>query len=100
MPGHGSRRGEPFTAEAAIGTIRTALLEGSTAGQPHLVGCSLGGMVAIHTAGRYPELVRSLVAAGCSTQPGARSAGLYARLIGWSDRAGEAPVRRLLGEEG
>ncbi|MBB1484130.1 alpha/beta hydrolase [Tessaracoccus sp. MC1865] len=100
LPGHGSRRDETFTSQSALDTIRAALLEASTAGPAHLVGCSLGGMLAIHAAARFPEVVRSLVASGCSTQPGRRSAAFYGRLIGWTDRAGEAPLRRVLGPAG
>ena len=100
LPGHGSRRDEVFTGEAAVETIRAALEEGATAGPPHLVGCSLGGMLAIHAASLYPEMVRSLVAAACSTQPGRRSARLYGRAVSLVDRAGEAPLYRVLGRAG
>lgn len=100
LPGHGDRKDEPFTGDAAIDTIHAALAEGADGGPAHLVGCSLGGMLAIHAASLRPGMVRSLVGAACSTQPGRRGAALYGQLVTWFDRAGERPLRRVLGEEG
>ena len=100
LPGHGTRRDEPFTARAAMGTIRDALEAGADGEPAHLVGCSLGGMLAIHAAAESPGMVRSLVAAGCSTQPGRRGAAAYGTLVKLFDRAGEGPLHRVLGREG
>lgn len=100
LPGHGDRKDEAFTGDAAIETIHDALLEGSTEGPPHLIGCSLGGMLAIHAASERPELISSLVAAGCSTQPSRRAAAVYGQVVTWFDRGGEKPLRRVLGDEG
>ncbi|MGP9537421.1 alpha/beta fold hydrolase [Brachybacterium sp. AOP43-C2-M15] len=52
LPGHGRRRGEPFALEAAIAAIEEQVRGAADAtGLPvHLVGSSLGGMLAIHAA--------------------------------------------------
>lgn len=52
LPGHGSRREEPFTLELALDTIEHAVRELHTStGEPVLLmGSSLGGMLAIHAA--------------------------------------------------
>ncbi|MCC2594257.1 alpha/beta hydrolase [Tessaracoccus sp. OS52] len=98
LPGHGDRRDEEFTAVAAVDAIRAAL---EASGEPaHLVGHSLGGMLAIHAAATHPGLVRTLTAACCSVQPSAHTAGFYGGLIRAADRLGERPVRRLLGADG
>lgn len=100
LPGHGDRKDEEFSGAAAIETIHEALEAGVADGPAHLVGCSLGGMLAIHAAALRPDLVRSLVAAACSTQPGRRGAALYGKVVTWFDRAGEKPLRRVLGPTG
>lgn len=86
LPGHGAREGEAFTVDAAVDVIRAALDEAHAAGDAPvlLAGLSLGGYLSIETAGRHPELVDGLVAAGSGALP--RGAGLagylaIARLI-------------------
>lgn len=97
LPGHGDRAGERFTAEAALRTIEDALAQAD--GPAHLVGCSLGGMLALHAAAGTGHPLASVVAAGCSTQPGPGSARAYGKVIGLVDRwGGEAAVRRVMGE--
>lgn len=98
LPGHGERRGEEFTAESAVATIHSALREGADGAPAQLVGASLGGMLAIHAAAQRPELVRGLVAAACSTQPSRLLAHLYGEAVIRLDRAGEGPLRRVLGD--
>lgn len=99
LPGHGDRRGEPFTTAGAIAAIEDAL--GEAGEGAHLVGCSLGGMFALHAAAATQLTLGSVIAAGCSTQPRPSTARLYGRLIGAVDRAGgEAAVRRVMGAEG
>ncbi|MBB5831718.1 alpha/beta fold hydrolase [Brachybacterium aquaticum] len=118
LPGHGSRREEPFTLEAAVAAIEDAVREASErAGYPaHLVGSSLGGMLAIHAAARLssdahhlgvPSPLGSLVACGAAVQPTPLTARLYAALIGATDllpsmRTGQGsfPFTWLLGEDG
>lgn len=99
LPGHGGRMAEEFTLDAAIQTIDDAI--GRCGGRVHLVGCSLGGMLAIHAAARTTRPLASLIAAGCSTQPGVGTARLYGRLIGFVDSiGGEDIIRLVIGEDG
>ncbi|MGP4915326.1 alpha/beta fold hydrolase [Brachybacterium tyrofermentans] len=71
LPGHGVHRGEPFTLTEATATISRAVLTAAEATGPatvHLVGSSLGGMLAIHAAA-------ALCAGGLDRADEARSAG-------------------------
>lgn len=90
LPGHGTRRGEPFTLEAAITAItdaisRAATMTGSDDGaaecRVHLVGSSLGGMLAIHAAAARPAALASLTVCGGTVQPTPGTARLYGRLL-------------------
>lgn len=98
LPGHGERREEEFSLAGAISVIHAALREAG--GRAHLVGSSLGGMLAIHAAGTAPELVSSLVACACSTQPLPLTAGAYARGLSASSHFPEGVSRRLVGTVG
>ena len=124
LPGHGARRGEPFTLEAAQSVIEGAARTAheATALPVHLVGSSLGGMLAIRSAARLGAADRadagtdragaspvlgSLVACGAAVQPTPLTARLYARLITATDllpamrRGSEAfPFTWLLGRDG
>lgn len=123
LPGHGARRGEAFTLEAAESVIEEAVRTAhAEAGLPvHLVGSSLGGMLAIHSAARLARAggthadplgplsdpLGSLVACGAALQPSPRGARLYAALIGLADRlpamrtdADGALFARVLGSAG
>lgn len=124
LPGHGARRGEPFTLEAAQAVIEGAARSAheATALPVHLVGSSLGGMLAIRSAARLNAADRadagtdragaspvlgSLVACGAAVQPTPLTARLYARLITATDllpamrRGSEAfPFTCLLGRDG
>ena len=66
LPGHGSRRGERFTMEAAVATI--ADLTRSLDGAPViLAGDSLGGFTALASAAAVPQAqLRGLVLSGCT----------------------------------
>ncbi|MEV5480285.1 MULTISPECIES: alpha/beta fold hydrolase [Streptomyces] len=75
LPGHGSRRGEPFTVAGAVAAVADAIDE--LGGRALLVGLSLGGFVATATAGAHPDRVLGLVAMGCSTQPSGLFAATY-----------------------
>jgi len=112
LPGHGTRRGEPFTLEAAVAAIETAVRRAHEAADlpVHLVGSSLGGMLAIRAAARLsraPGVLGSLTACGAALQPTARGALWYGRLIGWADvvpgmRTGASgrPFSWILGRDG
>src|SRR4249919_2310853 len=66
LPGHGIRRDEPFTLEAAVETVRQAVA--SVAPAPVIVaGDSLGGYVTMASAGALPaSQLRGIVASGCT----------------------------------
>lgn len=85
LPGHGSRIGDVFTIPAAVAVIDDAV--GRRQGPVLLVGLSLGGYLAIHYAGAFPDRVGGLVAASCQTLP--RGPGL------WGYRALARGIRRL-----
>ncbi len=67
LPGHGERRGERFTLEAAVDAVASGVDD--VGGRALVVGLSLGGYVAIEHRARRPEQVAGLVAAGCCTPP-------------------------------
>jgi pimeloyl-ACP methyl ester carboxylesterase len=65
LPGMGASSGEPWlgiaeSADAVAEVIRTQCPDGSA----HVVGLSLGGLVALRLAERAPEQVRSLIVSG------------------------------------
>jgi pimeloyl-ACP methyl ester carboxylesterase len=70
LPGHGARRGEPFTLEGAVDAVTRGVDD--VGGRALVVGLSLGGYVAIEARARFPEQVAGLVAAACSTPPATR----------------------------
>lgn len=76
LPGHGERRGERFTLEAAVGAVADGV--DAVGGRALVVGLSLGGYVGIAHAARRPDQVAGLVAAACSTRP------LVALVDGWA----------------
>jgi pimeloyl-ACP methyl ester carboxylesterase len=78
LPGHGGRRGETFTRDGAVATVRDAV--DGVGGRALVAGLSLGGYTAITHAARHPEQVAGLVAAGCSTRPLAALVGGWALL--------------------
>ncbi|QIK10707.1 alpha/beta fold hydrolase [Streptomyces sp. ID38640] len=67
LPGHGDRRGEPFGIPDAVAAVTDAVDE--LGGRALLVGLSLGGYVALATAGAHPDRVLGLVAMGCTALP-------------------------------
>ena len=83
LPGHGTRRREPFELTTALETITAAV---RLAPRPvHLVGSSLGGMLALHAAARGPGNVASLTVCGGAVQPTPLSARLYGAMIELAD---------------
>ncbi|MBI2776129.1 MAG: alpha/beta fold hydrolase [Chloroflexi bacterium] len=94
LPGHGRLGAEAFDLERAAGLVLEAIrAEGG--GRPGIVvGLSLGGYVAIAAAAREPALVRGLVLAGASAEPGGPAAAAF-RLFAWFLRA--MPSRGLDG---
>ena len=110
LPGHGSRRDEPFTLQEALATIEQAVRRSHAgSGLPvHLVGSSLGGMLAMRAAAEIetsPGVLGGLVACGAALQPGPRGTQLYGQLFGWAEavpgmRDGGWMFRWLLGADG
>lgn len=107
LPGHGTRRAEPFLLEAALTGIEDALAAAPGQGPVHLVGSSLGGLLAIAVAGRRPARLGSLTACGAAVRPSPLTARLYAALIAATDRlpgagadADPRLLRLLLGADG
>lgn len=107
LPGHGSRRSEPFTLDRAVAVVMAAIDE--VGGRALVVGHSLGGGVATATAGRHPDAVAGVIGIGC-TFPAGRSAAAGAKLYrafgAWvgrpgttADRATEWLFHRLLPPE-
>jgi pimeloyl-ACP methyl ester carboxylesterase len=76
LPGHGERRGEPFTLDGAHETLERAVDE--VGGRALVVGLSLGGYVSMRHAARRPDQVAGLVAAACSTRPAPLLVGAWA----------------------
>ncbi len=66
LPGHGSRRGEPFTLAEAVRTVAAAAA--AVAPRPVvLAGDSLGGFICMAAAGALPAAqLRGLVLSGCT----------------------------------
>lgn len=75
LPGHGARRGEPFTLEEAMASIDRAVREAS--GPVVLVGHSMGGLLTTAYTGSRPRPpVAALIGASCTALPrGAALAG-------------------------
>ncbi|GII91140.1 alpha/beta fold hydrolase [Sinosporangium siamense] len=67
LPGHGTRRGEPFTMRAATDAVAAAI--DHLGGRALVAGLSLGGYVALAAAQRHPEQVAGVVAMGCTAVP-------------------------------
>lgn len=92
LPGHGARRAEPFTLTSATTTIMEAVRSAAETVGPaavHLVGSSLGGMLAIHAAAELCARaasapvapLASLTVCGSAVQPSALTARLYGRAM-------------------
>ncbi|MDA0563424.1 alpha/beta hydrolase [Streptomonospora sp. S1-112] len=67
LPGHGTRRGEPFTLGSAVQAVVDTVE--SLGPRALVVGLSMGGFVSIATAAAIPHRVAGLVAAGCTARP-------------------------------
>ncbi|WP_114856380.1 alpha/beta fold hydrolase [Brachybacterium sp. YJGR34] len=95
LPGHGRRRGEPFTLRGALATIDEAVE--ACAEPPLLVGLSLGGYLTLHWAGTRPDRLAGVVAADCTIVPGpamARLYGLWMAMKDWMPGDSDARIAR------
>jgi pimeloyl-ACP methyl ester carboxylesterase len=68
LPGHGSRRDEPFRLERAVEHVAQTV-DLAANGRALIVGLSLGGYVAIEFGARYPDKAAGLVIASASVEP-------------------------------
>lgn len=64
LPGHGSSDGPPLASIEAMGDWVAEMVDALGFGSAHLVGHSMGTYIALETARRHPEAVRSLVLLG------------------------------------
>ena len=96
LPGHGSRIGEPFTADAALSTISDAV-EGGEPGAPVvLAGHSLGGYLAMGYAAAHPERLAGLVVIGASAVPRGPGAAAYRAFASLIPRVGAHRMARVV----
>lgn len=67
MPGYGRRADEVWPGAAgAADEVARIIAERAIGGRAHVVGLSLGGLVATHLVHRHPDLVRSCVISGAA----------------------------------
>lgn len=98
LPGHGSRRGEPFAWEAALALVGEAVEGG--AGEPVvLAGHSLGGYLAMAWASRHPTRLAGLGLLGAAAVPAGAGAALYRALSRVEARLGVDRMSRALDRE-
>ncbi|MCW5746445.1 MAG: alpha/beta hydrolase [Alphaproteobacteria bacterium] len=90
FPGHGRSGGAPLPSIAAMADWTIRLLDAAGVKQAALVGHSMGGLVALDAAGRYPERVRALGLCGIAVEMPVHPEMLE------SAKAGTAKVRELM----
>ncbi|WP_377643242.1 alpha/beta fold hydrolase [Oryzobacter terrae] len=99
LPAHGSRRGEPFTWEAALDVIGHAV-SGDGDGRPVvLAGHSLGGYLAMAWAAEHPRALAGLALLGATAVPKGPGAALYRGLARVEHRLGVDRMSRALDRE-
>jgi pimeloyl-ACP methyl ester carboxylesterase len=91
LPGHGQRRGEPFTMDAAVATVTDTIER--LGGRALVVGFSLGGYVGMAVAGRHPHRVAGLVALGSTAKADGPFAAIYGLAAGLAGRHPESANR-------
>ncbi len=60
LPGHGRSFGAPLPTIAEMADWTAALLDAARAANAHLIGHSMGSLIALETAARHPEKVSAL----------------------------------------
>ncbi|WP_265520721.1 alpha/beta fold hydrolase [Oerskovia flava] len=80
LPGFGSRAAEVWVSlDATVDDLAARLAAVATGREVHVVGLSLGGMVALRLAARHPDLVASVLAAGAVVDGVHGLAGAFGR---------------------
>lgn len=83
LPGHGCRRGQRFTLDAASDVVEEAARELARHGhRVAMVGQSLGGYLGLHWAARTRTPLAAVLAAACCTLPSAPAVGGYRVVAG------------------
>ncbi|HEX2888055.1 alpha/beta hydrolase [Vineibacter terrae] len=90
LPGHGRSGGPPLAGIPAMADWTIRLLDAAGLRQAALVGHSMGGLVALDAAGRYPDRVRALGLCGIAGEMPVHPEMLE------SAKAGTAKVRELM----
>jgi pimeloyl-ACP methyl ester carboxylesterase len=90
FPGHGRSGGAPLGSIAAMADWTIRLLDAAGVKQAALVGHSMGGLVALDAAARYPDRVRALGLCGI-----AGAMPVHPEMLE-SAKAGTAKVRELM----
>ncbi|RII13109.1 3-oxoadipate enol-lactonase 2 [Streptomyces sp. YIM 130001] len=93
LPGHGARRGEPWSLAAAAEVVAEAV-DALGRGPALVVGHSLGGYVGLEFARVRPELLGGLVLAGASASTRGRWATPYRWVAGLVPRVSEERLTR------
>lgn len=87
LPGHGSRRAETFTHDAALATIDDAVQDAAGRGPVLLVGHSMGGLLSVAYAGsEAAPPVSAFIGASCTAFPRGVGLGTYRTLARTFDR--------------
>src|ERR1700745_2736981 len=60
LPGHGRSAGPALGTIAAMGDWVSALLDAAGSDKAHLIGHSMGSLIALETAARHPQKVSAL----------------------------------------
>jgi pimeloyl-ACP methyl ester carboxylesterase len=68
LPGHGRSAGAPLNAITAMADWVAALLDAAGTGTAALAGHSMGALVALEAAGRFPERVSALALLGAAAK--------------------------------
>lgn len=98
LPGHGSRVGEPFTLDRAVGAIAESIdgpSRGRAPGPVVLVGHSLGGYASMAYAGLFPQRLAGLVLIGSAAVPVGLGAAAYRAVGSLTERAGAERMTRV-----
>lgn len=67
LPSHGSSLSiRPFTLQSSADLLADLIRNHAKTGRAHVVGLSLGGIVALHLGAAHPELVKTVFASGIS----------------------------------